>query len=113
MALSHYEQLERVLRAAIAEHIDKDSSAPCRLWAHTTTRNGGESLYPLFYKFGDKYKPRQLVYKWAHGSLRDDWAVFVTCGNSLCLNPAHLEQRPHQRTRRQRQLAYGIPGIDR
>jgi len=64
--------------------VDVRGPNDCWLWTGTTTR------YPIYYQNNKQYYAHRLICEHYHG----DMSGLVTrhlCGNSRCVNPAHLK----------------------
>jgi len=94
---SQHEEETDCVTSGNSEFNDKD----CIPW-HGKTIKRGRYQYPVFYTEGKRHDPRKFVYHWFVGSLaaiekemdeRGKGVLYIiknTCGNRLCVNPAHL-----------------------
>jgi hypothetical protein len=68
----------------------KGSADECWPWQGSHKR-GKKPFFSLDYQ---QWPARRIAYTLAHGPVSDDVYVAVTCGDGLCLNPAHLDAAP-------------------
>jgi hypothetical protein len=74
----------------------------CIAWSGSFAVSKANSKYPIFYMNRHKWSARTLMYHWFVDSARKvasttgkiiTKSVYVTCGNTMCVNPSHLTVR--------------------
>lgn len=74
----------------LEENILKDyGPGDCWGWRGPTGSGGG---YPLCNFGGEKFSARTLVYEIHFGKLKSGRKVTLSCGNTCCLNPNHMNK---------------------
>jgi hypothetical protein len=93
------EKKERVLRRALenpttlprfwANVAAEPTAAGCRLWIGAGAREGR----PTFAVDGHSVQPKRVAWYAAYGTVAAGGRMTPTCGDGLCVEPAHLEWR--------------------
>lgn len=66
----------------------------CLLWQGTVNRGT-----PALSVGGQNRSPARVIYEGINGAIADDTYLYHECGQSICVNPAHLVPAPRGHTR--------------
>lgn len=70
----------------------KINPCDCEVWDKSTKSRHGKSRYPYINKGEKTLSARRFFYEHTVGEILDDDILVITlCGNTLCVNPEHLE----------------------
>ena len=91
--LRHRNPTAESLFERLDDEIYKDEQTGCWVWyGHLEQARFHKHRTLTMYYAGKKMPVTRLVYLLTHGSIKEGYCVSHTCGNKLCLNPAHLTQ---------------------
>lgn len=68
-----------------------EPNSGCWIWTAATNADG----YGRFRIDGRKYQAHRVAYEASAGRINEGHEIDHTCRNTLCVNPAHLEQVTH------------------
>ena len=73
---------------AIWAKVNKTAKGGCWEWTGASNDRG----YPYIWVNGEARRAHRVVFELVKGTLKDGFQVHHKCGNTLCVNPAHMEQ---------------------